>query len=87
MLSMEDWMDIKDLRRQGHSIREIARICGHPRNHVPKWRIREWQVQLRPRLFLQADLTCVAYHADDLQHFALGVIGSEMSSDRVIDIE
>src|SRR5687767_4492807 len=34
MLSMEEWMDIKDLHRQGHSVREIARLTGHARNTV-----------------------------------------------------
>lgn len=34
MLSMEEWMDIKDLQRQGHSVREIARITGRSRNTV-----------------------------------------------------
>lgn len=34
MLSLEDWMDIKELSRQGHSVREIARITGRSRNTV-----------------------------------------------------
>ena len=34
MLSLEEWMDIKDLCRQGHSVREIARITGHSRNTI-----------------------------------------------------
>jgi transposase len=34
MLTTEEWMDIKDLHRQGHSIREIARRTGHARNTV-----------------------------------------------------
>ena len=34
MLTTEEWMNIKDLYRQGHSIREIARLSGHSRNTV-----------------------------------------------------
>jgi transposase len=34
MLSVEEWMDIKDLHRQGHSVREIAKITGRSRNTV-----------------------------------------------------
>ncbi|MBI1748665.1 MAG: IS21 family transposase [Acidobacteria bacterium] len=34
MIGLEGWMDIKDLRNQGHSIRTIADITGHARNTV-----------------------------------------------------
>src|SRR5687768_13694135 len=34
MLSLEEWMDIKNLERQGHSIRSIAQLSGHSRNTV-----------------------------------------------------
>ena len=34
MLRVEDWMDIKTLHREGHSIREIAALTGAARNTV-----------------------------------------------------
>jgi transposase len=34
MLTVEDWMDIKDLHRQVHSIRSIAAQTGYARNTV-----------------------------------------------------
>jgi transposase len=34
MLTVEDWMDIKGLHRQGHSIRTIAALTGYARNTV-----------------------------------------------------
>lgn len=34
MLKLEAWMDIKDLHRQGHSIRTIVELTGHARNTV-----------------------------------------------------
>jgi len=34
MLISEDWMDIKLLQKQGHSIRKIAELTGHSRNTV-----------------------------------------------------
>lgn len=34
MLRLEEWMDIKTLHREGHSIKEIARQTGHSRNTV-----------------------------------------------------
>ncbi len=34
MLKLEAWMDIKDLHRQGHSIRTIAELTGLARNTV-----------------------------------------------------
>jgi transposase len=34
MISLEVWMDIKLLRQQGHSIREVARLTGLSRNTV-----------------------------------------------------
>ena len=36
MIQWEQWMDIKDLKSQGHSIRAIARLTGHSRNTVRK---------------------------------------------------
>jgi transposase len=34
MLKLEEWMDIKDLHRQGYSIRKITEITGHSRNTI-----------------------------------------------------
>lgn len=36
MLDMEEWMEIKDMKREGHSIREISRRTGRCRNTVRK---------------------------------------------------
>jgi len=36
MLRMEKWMDIKMLKQQGHSIRQIAELTAHSRNTVRK---------------------------------------------------
>jgi len=36
MLTLEDWMDIKTLHQQGHSLRAIAELTGHSRNTVRK---------------------------------------------------
>src|SRR5262245_55011018 len=36
MIQWEQWMEIKDLKSQGHSIRAIARITGHSRNTIRK---------------------------------------------------
>ncbi len=36
MLNMEEWMEVKDLHRQGHSIRQICRLTGYSRNTVRK---------------------------------------------------
>ena len=36
MLDMEEWMDIKAMKRDGHSIREIVRRTGRARNTVRK---------------------------------------------------
>lgn len=36
MIIWEDWMEIKDLHRQGHSIRQICRLTGFSRNTVRK---------------------------------------------------
>ena len=36
MLRMEEWMDIKMLKQQGHSIRKICELTGHSRNTVRK---------------------------------------------------
>jgi len=33
MLKLEAWMDVKDLHRQGHSIRTIAEMTGLARKH------------------------------------------------------
>jgi transposase len=34
MLKAEDWMDLHVLRREGHSIKAIARLTGFSRNTV-----------------------------------------------------
>jgi transposase len=34
MLNLEEWMDVKDLHRQGLSIRRISEITGYSRNTV-----------------------------------------------------
>jgi transposase len=34
MLKLEEWMDIKDLHRQGYSIRKITQVTGYSRNTV-----------------------------------------------------
>ena len=36
MLRMEEWMDIKMLKQEGHSIRKICELTGHSRNTVRK---------------------------------------------------
>ncbi|MBK7706810.1 MAG: IS21 family transposase [Acidobacteria bacterium] len=36
MLGMEEWMEVKDLKRQGHSIKQICRMTGYSRNTVRK---------------------------------------------------
>ena len=36
MLTVEAWMDIKSLRRDGHSIKAIVRLTGHSRNTVKR---------------------------------------------------
>jgi transposase len=36
VLTVEAWMDIKSLRRDGHSIKAIARLTGHSRNTVKR---------------------------------------------------
>ena len=36
MLDMEEWMDIKAMKRNGHSIREIVRRTGRAQNTVRK---------------------------------------------------
>ena len=36
MLNMKEWMDIKAMKREGHSIREIVRRTGRSRNTVRK---------------------------------------------------
>jgi transposase len=36
MLTVEEWMDVKQLAHQGHSARAIARITGYSRNTVAK---------------------------------------------------
>ncbi|MGH7980277.1 MAG: helix-turn-helix domain-containing protein, partial [Limisphaerales bacterium] len=34
MLKLPDYMDILALKKEGHSIRAIAQMCGHSRNTV-----------------------------------------------------
>lgn len=34
MLKLEEWMDIKELHRQGYSIRKITEITGRSRNTI-----------------------------------------------------
>ena len=34
MLFMEEWMNIKQLHHEGHSVRQIARLTGRARNTV-----------------------------------------------------
>jgi transposase len=34
MLTLEEWMDIKALRQEGHSVKAIAKMTGHSRNTV-----------------------------------------------------
>jgi transposase len=36
VLTMEAWMDVKSLKRDGHSIKAIARLTGHSRNTVKR---------------------------------------------------
>jgi len=36
MLRMEKWMDIKMLKQQGHSIRQIAELTGHSHHTIRK---------------------------------------------------
>jgi transposase len=36
MLGMEEWMEVKELKRQGHSIKEICRRTSDSRNTVRK---------------------------------------------------
>ena len=36
MIGLEQWMDIKEMRRMGLSVREIARRTGHSRNTIKK---------------------------------------------------
>jgi transposase len=36
MLNLDQFMNIRFLHRQGHSVREIARLTGHSRNTVRK---------------------------------------------------
>lgn len=36
MLGWEEWMEVKELRRQGHSIKHICRVTGYSRNTVRK---------------------------------------------------
>lgn len=48
MLDMEGWMEVKDLHRQGHSIRQICRLTGYSRNTVRKV-LRECVPKQKPR--------------------------------------
>src|SRR5689334_16837876 len=36
MLTVEEWMDVRALNRQGHSVRAIARLTSYSRNTVKK---------------------------------------------------
>jgi len=36
MLDLEEWMEIKAMKREGHSIREITRRTGRSRNTIRK---------------------------------------------------
>jgi transposase len=36
MLNLDQFMNIRFLQKQGHSVREIARMTGHSRNTVRK---------------------------------------------------
>ena len=36
MIKVDQIMEIRDLHRQGHAIRDIARITGHSRNTIRK---------------------------------------------------
>ena len=36
MLTVEEWMDVRSLNRQGHSVRAIARMTGYSRNTIKK---------------------------------------------------
>ena len=36
MIKVDQFMDIKQLHREGHSIRDVARMTGHSRNTVRK---------------------------------------------------
>lgn len=46
MTPLEEWMDIKLLHKEGHSIKQIARHSGHSRNTV-----RRIPRQKEPRAF------------------------------------
>ena len=48
MLNLEEWMEVKDLYRQGHSIRQICRLTGYSRNTVRKI-LRESVPAQKPR--------------------------------------
>lgn len=37
MLNLDQFMNIRFLQKQGHSVREIARMTGHSRNTVRKF--------------------------------------------------
>ena len=34
MLKLEEWMDVHALKKEGHSIKAIAKLTGHSRNTV-----------------------------------------------------
>lgn len=36
MLNLDQFMNIRFLQKQGHSVRQIARMTGHSRNTVRK---------------------------------------------------
>jgi len=49
MLRLEEWMEVKDLHRQGHSIRTVAKLTGLARNTVRKALRQSAPVTAAPR--------------------------------------
>jgi transposase len=49
MLTLDQFMDIRFLHRQGHSVREIARLSGHSRNTVRRMLRAEHSPRPTPR--------------------------------------
>jgi transposase len=62
MIQWEGWMEIKELRSQGHSIRAIAKMTGHSRNTV-----RKVLQQKKPEPFHKPDRTS---KLDDFKEYA-----------------
>ena len=48
MIKVDQFMDIHDLKRQGHSIRDIARLSGLSRNTVRKVLRGEHTLRMKP---------------------------------------